>query len=79
MKSTGIVRNIDELGRLVIPKETRIKMNIEKNSPVEIFIDDDMIIIKKFMDRCIICDSCEGLIDFKGKRVCADCKSELSQ
>ncbi len=78
MKSTGIIRNIDELGRLVIPKEIRKKMSIQNNAPVEIFVEDDKIIVKKSMDRCIICDGKDGLTEVKGKLVCADCKRELS-
>ena len=55
MKSTGIVRNIDELGRLVIPKEMRKKMGIGESSPVEIFVEDDKIIVTKYQDSCIFC------------------------
>ncbi len=78
MKSTGIVRNIDELGRLVIPKEMRIKMDIEKNAAVEFFVEDDKIIVKKFMDKCLICGSEDELCDFKGKRICSECRRELA-
>ncbi len=79
MKQTGIVRNIDELGRLVIPKEMRMLISVEKNSPVEIIVEDDKIVIKKFMDRCIICDGVDGLSSIKGKCICADCKKVLTE
>ena len=79
MKTTGIIRNIDELGRLVIPKEMRIHLSIDKNSPVEITMRDDEIVIKKSTARCIICDSCEGLTDFRGKSICAACRSQLAE
>ena len=78
MKSTGIVRNIDELGRLVIPKEMRIQMNIEKNVPVEFFVEDDKIIVKKFTDKCFICGGEEDLCNFKDKRICAECRRGLA-
>ncbi len=79
MKSTGIVRNIDELGRLVIPKELRKQMGIESNVPVEIFVEDDKIIVKKYIDRCIICDSTKDLCNIKGRLICAECKQELTE
>ncbi len=79
MKSTGIVRNIDELGRLVIPKELRKQMGIESNVPVEIFVEDDKIIVKKYIDRCIICDGTEHLCEIKGRLICEECKQELTE
>ncbi len=77
MKSTGIVRNIDELGRLVIPKEMRKKMGIGESSPVEIFVEDDRIIVTKYQDSCIFCGSDSELRNFKGKRVCLKCSEEI--
>lgn len=78
MKSTGIVRNIDELGRLVIPKELREKMDIPSGSAVEIYSEDDKIIIKKFYDGCIICGSSADLKEHGGKKVCAACIAALA-
>ena len=77
MKSTGIVRNIDELGRLVIPKEMRKKMGIGESSPVEIFVEDDRIIVTKYQDSCIFCGGGSELRNFKGKRICLDCAAEI--
>ena len=77
MKSTGIVRNIDELGRIVIPKEMRTKMNIKNSDPVEIYVDGDKIILTKYHDTCIFCDSDRELVSFKDKKVCADCIGEM--
>ena len=77
MKSTGIVRNIDELGRLVIPKEMRKKMGIGESSPVEIFVENDRIIVSKYQDSCIFCGGDSNLGNFKGKRVCAACIEEM--
>ena len=78
MKSTGIVRNIDELGRLVIPKELRETMGIPSGSAVEIYSEDDKIIIKKFYDGCMICGSSEELKELNGKKVCAACVAALA-
>ena len=78
MKSTGIVRNIDELGRLVIPKEMRKKMGIGESSPVEIFVENERIIVTKYQDSCIFCGGASELRDFKGKRVCLDCAKEIN-
>ena len=78
MKSTGIVRNIDELGRIVIPKEMRKKMNISNSDPVEIYVEGDKIILTKYREVCIFCASEEGITEFKGKKVCDSCIKELN-
>ncbi len=78
MKSTGIVRNIDELGRVVVPKELRRKLGIANTDPVEIFCEEDKIIIKKYVPVCHFCGSSEGLIEYREKRICSACISELS-
>ena len=79
MKSTGIIRNIDELGRLVVPKEMRTTLDINCNDPVEISLDGDRIILKKFVPYCIFCQSSENLSIFKGKKVCASCLKEMTE
>ena len=77
MKSTGIVRHVDELGRIVIPKEMRKKMNIDSNDPVEIFVEGDRIILTKYHASCTFCGSNLGVCEFKGKRVCAEVCVEM--
>lgn len=77
MKSTGIVRNIDELGRVVVPKELRKKLGIANTDPVEIYVEDDKIILKKYISVCHFCGATEGLTEYKGKNICADCIAEL--
>ena len=79
MKSTGIVRNIDELGRLVVPKEMRTSLDIDYNDPVEITMEDDKIILRKYTPYCLFCGNTENLIIFKGKKICNECKDELSR
>ncbi|MBP3907206.1 MAG: AbrB/MazE/SpoVT family DNA-binding domain-containing protein [Peptostreptococcaceae bacterium] len=75
MKSTGIVRKIDELGRIVIPKELRRTLNIEEGDPLEIFVDGEQLILKKYEpdNECIFCRGGKFVIEFKGKKVCTNC------
>ena len=77
MKSTGIVRNIDELGRIVIPKEIRQRLGIANTDPVEIFVDGEKIILTKYTPVCHFCGAAEETIDFKEKKICLSCAREL--
>lgn len=77
MKSTGIVRNIDELGRVVVPKELRKKLGIANTDPVEIYVEDDKIILKKYVSVCHFCGGSDGLTEFKNKNICRSCIKEL--
>lgn len=77
MKSTGIVRKVDELGRVVLPIELRRTLDISPRDPLEIFIEGDTIILKKYETACIFCGQTENIIDFKGKNLCSDCNEEL--
>ncbi len=78
MKSTGIVRRVDELGRIVLPKELRQVLNIEKKDPLEIFVDNSSIIMKKYEPACIFCNSVDDIQKFKGRNICMNCLQELS-
>ena len=77
MKETGIVRNIDELGRLVVPKEMRKKLGIANTDPVEFFVEEDKIILKKYLPVCHFCGASEGIKEFKGKNICRECIAEI--
>jgi len=77
MKSTGIVRNIDELGRIVVPKEIRLSKGIAKNDPVEIYVEGDNIILRKYNPVCHFCGNKDNVREFKGKNVCLDCIAEI--
>ncbi len=79
MKSTGIIRSIDELGRIVVPKEMRIKMGIGSQDPIEIYVEDDKIILKKYENACSFCGSGINLTTFKGKMVCTSCIEEIKE
>lgn len=77
MKATGITRRIDDLGRIVLPKELRKTLDIEPGTPIEIYTEDDMIILKKFENKCVLCGSAADVADIKGKKVCKKCINEL--
>lgn len=79
MKSTGIIRNIDEVGRIVIPKEMRTNMNMSSSDPIEIYVEGDKIILTKYVDSCIFCGSKDDLFEFKGKKACQTCIEELKR
>lgn len=77
MKATGIVRKVDELGRIVIPIELRRNLGIDLKDPLEIYLDGENIIFKKYEPACIFCGNARNMSNYKGKNVCVDCISEL--
>lgn len=77
MKSTGIIRRVDELGRVVIPIELRNKFGISEKDPIEIFVDGSNIVLKKFEPNCIFCGSSKKLSEYKDKLVCDKCLEKL--
>ena len=79
MKSTGIIRKMDELGRIVLPMELRKKMGINRQDPIEIYVDGDSIILKKAGNTCIFCGKSEDLSEYCGKSICAECKKNISK
>lgn len=79
MKSTGIVRKIDDLGRMVIPIELRKTMNINKKDPMEIFVDEEKIILKKYEPACIFCGSADDTIEYEGRTICGECMENMKE
>jgi transcriptional pleiotropic regulator of transition state genes len=79
MKSTGIVRKVDPLGRIVIPIEVRRSLDIEDSDGLEIYIERDRIILSKYQRKseCVFCGSTSKLSDFKSKTVCERCLSAV--
>lgn len=77
MKSTGIIRKIDELGRIVLPIELRRNLGIAEHDSLEIFVEGTQIILRKYSPSCIFCGESEEVTEFKGKRICGKCKSEI--
>lgn len=78
MKSTGIVRRVDELGRVVIPIELRNKFNIAEKDPIEIYVDGSNIILRKFEPNCVFCGNTKKLTEYNGKLVCDKCIEKLA-
>lgn len=78
MKSTGIIRRVDELGRVVIPIELRNKFGIAEKDPIEIYVDGSNIVLKKFEPNCIFCGNSKKLSEYNGKLVCDKCLVKLS-
>jgi len=78
MKSTGIVRKVDELGRIVLPSELRSTLNIKEKDPLEIFIEDSKIILRKYEPSCIFTGIMDGLIEYKGKKVSVRAIKEMA-
>lgn len=79
MKSTGIVRRVDELGRVVIPIELRRTLDIAVKDALEIYVDSDRIVLKKYEPACIFCGSAEDVANFRGKNICKGCLKEIEK
>ena len=77
LKSTGIVRKVDELGRVVIPIELRRTLGISEKDALEIYVDGERIILKKYEPACIFCGNAERVTHFKGKIVCSECINDM--
>ena len=77
MKSTGIVRRVDELGRIVLPIEMRRTLDIAERDSLEIYVDGSSVILKKYAPSCIFCNEDTGIHMFRGKNICANCLNEL--
>lgn len=77
MKSTGIVRKVDELGRIVLPIELRRTMNIAEKDAIEIYVEGSTIILKKYEPTCIFCGNAKNMTMYREKNVCMNCLKEL--
>jgi transcriptional pleiotropic regulator of transition state genes len=77
MKATGVIRNIDGLGRIVIPMEIRNKLEISEKDPLEIHVEGSTIMVKKYEPDCIFCGSSKNVGTYKGKNVCEKCLNEM--
>lgn len=77
MKSTGIVRKVDELGRIVLPIEMRRTLDIAERDSLEIYVEGESIILKKYQPACVFCENTKDVINFMGKNVCPECISKL--
>ena len=79
MKATGVVRKIDELGRIVLPIELRRTLDIAEKDSIEIYVDESSIMLKKYEPACIFCGSAKSVESYKGKNICLECMNELGK
>jgi len=79
LKSTGIVRKVDELGRVVIPIELRRTLGIEVKDALEIYVDAERIVLKKYEPACLFCGNADNVKHFNNRIVCCECIDSLSQ
>ena len=79
MKKTGITRAIDEVGRIVLPKELRATMDLNTKDELDISVDGDRIILKKIQPSCIFCGNSENLVEFKENKLCRSCIAEIAK
>ena len=79
MKTTGIVRQMDSLGRIVLPIELRRTLDIAQKDSLEIYVEGNQIILKKYEPTCIFCDNVRDVTVFKGKNICPRCLAELKR
>ncbi len=77
MKTTGIVRQMDSLGRIVLPIELRRTLDIGQKDSLEIYVEGNQIILKKYEPTCVFCENTEGIVSYRGKNVCPACLKEL--
>ena len=77
MRSTGTVRTVAELGRIVVPIELRRTMDIAEKDALEIYVEGENIILRKYQAACVFCGSVKNLVSYKGRNVCADCVATL--
>ncbi len=79
MKSTGVVRKVDELGRIVLPISIRQIMDINEKDSLEIFTDENKIILQKYQPSCVFCNNADDIVFFNNKRVCRTCLEKIKE
>ena len=78
LKSTGIVRPVDNLGRIVLPIELRRVLDIDKDAALDVYVDNDSIVLKKYQPACIFCGSAEGVAQYQGRNICGACREAIA-
>jgi transcriptional pleiotropic regulator of transition state genes len=79
LKSTGVVRKVDDLGRVVIPIELRRTLGMAVKDAMEIYVDQDKIMLKKYEPACIFCGNADDVHDYRGKNICMECFQEIAK
>jgi transcriptional pleiotropic regulator of transition state genes len=79
LKPAGIVRKVDQLGRIVLPKSLRKRYQMNEGDPIEILVQGDQILLEKYRPRCVFCTSMEEVTEFKERHLCAACIAEMNK
>ena len=79
MKSTGIVRKVDELGRIVLPIELRRTLGIDEKDALEIYVDGSSVILRKYEPSCVFCGDAGEVLSYNGKNICRRCQEDMSR
>lgn len=79
MKSTGMVRRIDSLGRIVLPIELRRVLELDEDSSLEIFMEGNQVILKKYEPSCVFCGEAKNVASYKGRNICEKCRKAISE
>lgn len=79
MKSTGVVRKVDELGRIVLPIELRRSLDIAEKDALEIYVDGERVILKKYQPACVFCGEARDISNYKGKNICSECMKDIKE
>ena len=79
MKSTGIIRKVDDLGRIVLPIELRRTLDIAIQDELEIYLDNDKVVLKKYEPSCVFCSASRNLLNYRGRNVCAECVRKMNE
>ncbi|CAM3117422.1 AbrB/MazE/SpoVT family DNA-binding domain-containing protein [Paenibacillus sediminis] len=77
MKPAGVVRKVDQLGRIVLPKSLRKRYQMNEGDPVEILVQGDHIILERYRPKCVFCGSMDEVSEFKERHICAQCSDEM--
>ena len=78
MKSTGMIRDVDKVGRVVIPKEIRDTLGLKEGSPLEIFVENDTISLRRYTTSCLFCGNAQELISYEDRKICRNCIEKLN-
>ena len=79
MKSTGVVRKVDELGRIVLPIELRRSLDIAEKDALEIYVDGEQVVLKKYQPACVFCGEARDISNYKGKNICSECMKDIKE
>lgn len=79
MRSNGVIRRVDELGRVVIPIDMRTQLGIVEKDPLEIYVESDSIVLKKYEQKCIFCGNTKKLLNFENKIICRKCLNNIAK